>query len=722
MVLSSLTRLVVKGSAAALCCLGVLTIVPSVHAQTGACCRAASPGTLACSVLTQAQCHDIQGTWLGAGTVCTNNSCPTTTPPTGACCVATAGAIHCTITTQAACQGQWKGAGTVCSGTICTPPATGACCAQSPNGVSCSITTEAACASAQGQWRGAGTTCTSTTCAVTQPSGACCLPPSPLALAPCQFIPQAQCTQMNGSWRGAGVACGMDTCFGACCLTASTAPFVPCLVGSVSQCAATAGGVFKGFGTTCGNTTPSEICNPPATGACCVTATGTTGGCQIKTQAQCNALHGHWLGAGTTCANDTCVPRGACCSQGFAGPLCSINTAAGCANSPGGIYLGNNTVCTATSCPSPAPTGACCLSVISPTAGGCTITTQAACHGQWKGPNTTCGADTCAPRGACCYNSSTSTATVCAILTHAQCTARNGSFRGNGSSCVPFPCPQPVRGACCVSAAGTNGVVCIFITQAECTARHGHYRGDNVACTNTTCPQPTPTGACCIAAAVTPFVCQVLTQAACTTANGTYRGHGTNCSGDICVPRGACCNPSLSTNVSNCMITTQAVCTRLGGTWTSGGVCAATTCPPPPARGACCINNPNGTFCSILSQAQCTHRNGAYQGNASACTPTTCPRPCVCDWNQSGSITPADLTAFLTDFLAGNGDVDGDGDTDVADLNAFLSCYQNPPPSCFAPAPAPLLDDLDVQITPVLVDPIADAPVQPRPTPVSTDP
>jgi hypothetical protein len=63
----------------------------------------------------------------------------------------------------------------------------------------------------------------------------------------------------------------------------------------------------------------------------------------------------------------------------------------------------------------------------------------------------------------------------------------------------------------------------------------------------------------------------------------------------------------------------------------------------------------------------------------------------VCDWDHSGSITQADLHAYLTDFLAGNADITGDGHTDINDLTAFVDCFQHPPASCSAGGPPILI-------------------------------
>jgi hypothetical protein len=295
-------------------------------------------------------------------------------------------------------------------------------------------------------------------------------------------------------------------------------------------------------------------------------------------------------------------------------------------------------------------------------------------------------------RAACCYTSAGTTAVVCAVLTQANCTARQGTWSANAATCVPFPCTQPVRGACCLPlASNATTVVCIVTTAADCTVRQGTYKGNNTVCTSATCPQPTPRGACCTANPAGTAACAVLTQADCAAANGTYRGNNTACSNDICVPRGACCNPAIVTGANvNCVITTQAACANLQGTWQAGVSCDAANCPQPPARGACCVTTPNGLLCSVRTQVQCTLAGGVYRGDGVPCAASTCPRPCVCDWDHSGAINSIDLHNYLTDFLAGNADINGDGQTNLIDLNAFLDCYQRPPASC-APGGGPIL-------------------------------
>lgn len=93
----------------------------------------------------------------------------------------------------------------------------------------------------------------------------------------------------------------------------------------------------------------------------------------------------------------------------------------------------------------------------------------------------------------------------------------------------------------------------------------------------------------------------------------------------------------------------------------------------------------------MLTEAACADRQGHFNGANSICSATSCQRPCICDWNHSGGVTSADLHAYLTDFLAGNADVNGDGQTDLSDLNAFLDCFNHPPASC-SPGPGPILN------------------------------
>ena len=97
----------------------------SAFGQTGACC--AGNGT--CSATTQASCS---GSWLGAGTTCSADSC------NGTCCNASLGT--CTVVALPRCiaPNTWTIGGS-CSPNPC--PVSGACC----NGYCCTRTTHAEC-------------------------------------------------------------------------------------------------------------------------------------------------------------------------------------------------------------------------------------------------------------------------------------------------------------------------------------------------------------------------------------------------------------------------------------------------------------------------------------------------------------------------------------------------------------------------------------------------
>ncbi len=91
-----------------------------------------------------------------------------------------------------------------------------------------------------------------------------------------------------------------------------------------------------------------------------------------------------------------------------------------------------------------------------------------------------------ATNGACC-NATTGNCTV--VSSSFSCTIAGNSYQGNGTTCVPNPCPQP-NGACC------NGLGnCIVDDQAGCEAADRYWQGANTVCSPNPCP--VLSGACC---------------------------------------------------------------------------------------------------------------------------------------------------------------------------------------------------------------------------------
>jgi len=79
--------------------------------------------------------------------------------------------------------------------------------------------------------------------------------------------------------------------------------------------------------------------------------------------------------------------------------------------------------------------------------------------------------------GACCFPTSAD----CVMLLPAECAAAGGSFYGG--DCTPQTCPPPpVFGACCV------GEVCNVVTPAICANLAGTYYGDGSVCVPNPCP------------------------------------------------------------------------------------------------------------------------------------------------------------------------------------------------------------------------------------------
>lgn len=78
--------------------------------------------------------------------------------------------------------------------------------------------------------------------------------------------------------------------------------------------------------------------------------------------------------------------------------------------------------------------------------------------------------------GACCG------AGGCTIETPLACSAIGGTFEGEGTSCTPNPCVDPI-GACCL-----NNGTCETQTQTSCGDLGGTFQGAGVACSANLCP------------------------------------------------------------------------------------------------------------------------------------------------------------------------------------------------------------------------------------------
>jgi hypothetical protein len=292
--------------------------------------------------------------------------------------------------------------------------------------------------------------------------------------------------------------------------------------------------------------------------------------------------------------------------------------------------------------------GACCL-----VNGDCVIASPSGCQGSggvYQGDGTTCTPNPCPePVGACCYSNG-----VCQVQTQTACT---GGWLGAGTVCDPNPCPLP-SGACCFPDS-----TCYVMTEPDCT---GTWMGPGVGCNSVICK-----GACC----QPDGTCALEWENDCT---GSYQGIGVLCSPNPCPqPDGACCYPDGS-----CAVIAYADCT---GVWQGAGVsCDPNPCPQP--NGACCY--PDGS-CAVTPEAGCT---GTWQGAGVSCDPNPCPQPicsgdCNCDdvinWQDIDFFVAAmndNVAAWEAMFGAGgppcdfdNCDVDGDGAVNWRDIDPFVA-------------------------------------------------
>ncbi len=121
--------------------------------------------------------------------------------------------------------------------------------------------------------------------------------------------------------------------------------------------------------------------------------------------------------------------------------------------------------------------------------------------------------------GACCFVDG-----HCEYLDAPACGVAGGEHEGNGTSCMPNPCPQP--GACCF---GDGHCEMSSVTAPGDCAAGGTYMGDNTDCDSNPCTQP---GGCCfedghceMSAVIEPGNCAE---------GGTYLGDNTDCEPNPC--------------------------------------------------------------------------------------------------------------------------------------------------------------------------------------------
>ncbi len=443
---------------------------------------------------------------------------------------------------------------------------------------------------------------------------ACCTGPPPPPDQACVPTTQMQCMNMEGTWY-MGQVCWPDECLGdpdtgACCLPPWPVPNPECEDNwTVKQCNAVGGGWFL-----------NQACIPAA----CIMEDDTTGACCF----------------GPFEPNQLCLP---------------VVTAADCLLIPDSSWhvgMGCDPV------PLPCmgePTGACC-----PSPGNipCIITTAALCDGDYLGDGVGCGPpDPCikANPGVCCIGPALpGEQEICQpAADEAECIAMEGTWHPGIPNCgPPNPCPfHPPHGACCIEDSGpmipgTPWACDDLGHQDECKDSGGVWQGDGTTCIPNPCPlHPPEDEACCLPGINLPGeqeFCSDLAPEDCLFVGGNPQGPGSNCDPNPCPvePFGACCFGSFNPNQQCEMVFHEQVCIDLDGNWHGFG----STCDPLPddclseGLGLCCCAGD----CSVVTQEECLADLGSPANpctwellpsmtpGGNPCVPNPCPCPGAC--------------------------------------------------------------------------------------------
>ncbi len=624
---------------------------PGVTAPTGACC--VPDGS--CVIMLADDCVGIGGMYLGDGTTCDPNSCPT--PPMGACCLG----ITCYVVTESDCSaqgGNFMGTDTTCDPNPCTPV----------GGCSKGAGTGRRSGEAKSVGLGHGTVqgaMTDLGCGVFQMNSdgsyengynwgyGGVIAPTYGALAECYSATQEVLCSVVLDLTQVGYQAGqrMDVyawdddngCPGAVrCVKTNVDPGPVAYWPELSRHVVTMDGcdvdgsfwvgwwgnwpgelgpwyvgadldgpggcpltnIAPGIGFPTGWTNTSVVWGPTqALGIGCETIGGdehfgaccfNDGSCQTRLAASCGGAGGAYQGDGTSCDPNPCPPAGACCRPDG---TCYMMMTELCAIQ-GGTPMGDGTTCDPNPC-FDLP-GACCV----PT-GGCQVfdfTTCTLMLGLWQGYGSSCDLVVCPPIGACCREDGT-----CQAILEQTCWSSGGVYQGDGTTCDPNPCPQ--LGACCYSDGS-----CAIQLENNCIGSGGSFQGGQTSCEPNPCP---PAGACCRPDGS----CYVTLSDLCVSGGGLPMGDGTTCDPNPCFDLpGACCVPT-----GECQTLPWETCESLLGLWRGYGVsCDVVVCP---AVGACCFED--GT-CRVYMYEPCGNAGGSYQGDGIGCSPNPCPQPGAC--------------------------------------------------------------------------------------------
>jgi len=455
------------------------------------------------------------------------------------------------------------------------------------------------------------TTTGSTTPMPTPPAGGCCC----FADGSTPSIKTAEeCHTAGGIYRGDGSTCSADSCKVKCCNVAKN---ICKHANTRAECEDefNAGG-FQGIGEC-----TAELCG----GACCVHGRALL----AHSDAECTTRGGDWLGFQTLLIDELC-PR-ACC----VGDSCEMATAADCRDANGIPWAAGDT-CSTVKC-----SGACCSS----TSGSL-----------GDGPTPEDDDD---PEVACSI-------VLNDIVTSGRerCEAIAGSvYQGDGSVCgadldgdghigaaddddhqddelealeIKGQCFND--GACCLrdkNAGDENGCVRTPDVQS-CVARNGTFQGIGSRCDQRNMCK---LSACCLGTQGGCVDVHIGTGAVeCRLKGGRYVGDGTTCElPGMCDPdSGACCCEGQCLNMPNATACYEFGGCSFRGTGTScihADVCESNQ----PDEGACCIQNSylgEPSQCVMMpSAAACVFRGGVFRGSKSNCDApdATCgPQTGVC--------------------------------------------------------------------------------------------